>query len=345
MKNYKVHLMTAMTAALVASPLAVSAEENWYIAPALNYVIADDNRNADNGFGLMLGVGKELSEKWNIEASIVSDELDFSNTSGSYDQKGIIVDALYFFNRKADFTPYLIMGAGALQTDSGASDKTNLVVNLGLGLEKKITSSGMGLRGDIRYRLDNDSSISGQDRFNDLIVGLTLKVPFGGSKAKPVAVAAPVVVAPVVAKVVMDGDGDADGVVDSKDQCPTSTANATVDTNGCEVIVLKGVNFESNSSKLKASSTPVLDAAAATLKQRGNLKVQVAGHTDSQGAASYNQSLSAARANTVRTYLIDKGVDADNLSAKGFGEAVPITTNSTASGRATNRRVELRIQQ
>lgn len=344
MKNLKVHLTMAIATTLVASPMAISAEENWYITPALNYVIADSDRNADDGLGLMLGVGKKLNEKWNIEASIISDKLDFSNSSGSYDQLGLVFDGLYFFNRNADFTPYMVVGAGALQTDSGVADKTNLMVNVGLGLEKKITNSGMGLRGDIRYRLDNDSSsVSSQDRFGDLIVGLTLKVPFGGEKAKPVAVAAPVVAAPVVAKPVIL-DSDADGVVDSKDRCPTSAANATVDKNGCEVIILKGVNFESNSSKLKASSIPVLDAAAATLKQRGDIKVQVAGHTDSQGAAAYNQTLSAARANTVREYLIAKGVNADNLSAKGFGEEMPITTNSTATGRATNRRVELRIQ-
>lgn len=340
MKKYKVQLIAAMSAALVTTPQLVTAEENWYVAPALNYVIADKDRNADNNVGFSLGLGKKLSEKWNIEANFVMDKLDLSNGSASFDQKGIIVDGLYFLNRGNSLTPYFIVGAGILQTDHLTANSSNLTMNVGFGFEKQLSSSGMGLRGDVRYRLDNDkTSVSGKDRFEDLVVGLTLKVPFGGKSAMPVA--APVVSKPQVRIM----DSDADGVIDSKDRCPSSAEGASVDAYGCEVIILKGVNFESNSSKLKASSTPVLDAAAETLIQRGDIKIQVAGHTDSQGAASYNQRLSAARANTVRSYLINKGVDAGNLSAKGYGEVNPITSNATSNGRATNRRVELRILQ
>jgi OOP family OmpA-OmpF porin len=141
-------------------------------------------------------------------------------------------------------------------------------------------------------------------------------------------------------------DDDNDGVVNRLDDCPDSAAGARVDVNGCEirdVIDLPGVNFETNSDRLLPGADGVLRDAAATLKKYPELVVQVAGHTDSAGAADYNQGLSERRAATVRDYLINAGVNETNLSARGYGEAEPIADNADAEGRAKNRRVELRI--
>ena len=119
-----------------------------------------------------------------------------------------------------------------------------------------------------------------------------------------------------------------------------------VDIRGCEikdVIDLPGVNFESNSDVLLAGAARVLSDAAATLRKNADLVVEVAGHTDSDGAAAYNESLSERRARTVRNFLVSAGVNAANLSVKGYGEAEPVADNSTAAGKASNRRVELRL--
>ena len=69
--------------------------------------------------------------------------------------------------------------------------------------------------------------------------------------------------------------------------------------------------------------------------------VEVAGHTDSTGAEEYNQGLSERRANSVKDYLVSKGVQAQRLQAKGYGESMPVASNDTKEGRAENRRVEL----
>ena len=74
-----------------------------------------------------------------------------------------------------------------------------------------------------------------------------------------------------------------------------------------------------------------------------SLRVEVGGHTDSDGRQSSNQRLSQSRADAVRRYLISKNVRAANLTAKGYGETSPIATNATAAGKAQNRRVELKI--
>ena len=141
-------------------------------------------------------------------------------------------------------------------------------------------------------------------------------------------------------------DDDNDGVVNRKDQCPDTVEGVRVDVNGCEIkdiIELPGVNFETNSDRLLPGAEQVLNDAAATLRKYPDLVVEVAGHTDSVGAAGYNQGLSERRALTVRDYLINAGAAQANLSARGYGEAEPVADNGTSEGRAQNRRVELRI--
>ena len=141
-------------------------------------------------------------------------------------------------------------------------------------------------------------------------------------------------------------DSDSDGIVDRRDECPNTRAGARVDVKGCEireVINLPGVNFETNSDRLLAGAEQVLADAVATLGMNRDLIVEVAGHTDSDGSAAYNEGLSARRAITVRDYLISQGANSANLTFRGYGEARPVADNATAEGKARNRRVELRI--
>jgi len=141
-------------------------------------------------------------------------------------------------------------------------------------------------------------------------------------------------------------DGDGDTVVDRLDECPNTRADVRVDVKGCEiraVIKLPGVNFETNSDRLLPGAEQVLDDAVATMRMNRDLVVEVAGHTDSDGSAEYNEGLSERRAITVRDYLINRGANSGNFTVMGYGEALPIADNSTAEGKARNRRVELRV--
>ena len=88
----------------------------------------------------------------------------------------------------------------------------------------------------------------------------------------------------------------------------------------------------------------VLDEAVTTLKRYPGLKIEVAGHTDSTHSDAYNQGLSARRAQAVLDYFVERGIPPDSLTAKGYGESMPVADNGSAEGRAQNRRVELRIQ-
>jgi OOP family OmpA-OmpF porin len=157
-------------------------------------------------------------------------------------------------------------------------------------------------------------------------------------------------------------DSDGDGVSDQFDKCPNTPAGTVVDGSGCAIVFPKpidtslfmrkplggamvapytNIQFEFDSSVLRTSSYPVLDATSADLRSTGS-SVWVAGYASSEGTAAHNMKLSKDRANSVKTYLVNSGVDAKKLKVKAYGETHPIATNDTEEGRVANRRVEFK---
>jgi outer membrane protein OmpA-like peptidoglycan-associated protein len=106
-------------------------------------------------------------------------------------------------------------------------------------------------------------------------------------------------------------------------------------------LVLAGVNFATNTSTLTQSSRFILDEVAKSLVENPEVRVEVSGHTDNTGSRALNVRLSQARAEAVKQYLVDHGVAADRMEAKGYAWDRPVATNKTAAGRAMNRRTEL----
>ena len=146
-------------------------------------------------------------------------------------------------------------------------------------------------------------------------------------------------------------DTDGDGVLDKDDQCVDVAG--TVANNGCPEVsdaVQKTLNeyaktilFDSGKSTIKAQSEAVLGDIIAILKEYPTSKFTVEGHTDSVGSETLNQRLSDSRANSVKEYLTENGIDAFRLSSLGYGESKPIDSNKTRAGRANNRRVEINL--
>lgn len=150
---------------------------------------------------------------------------------------------------------------------------------------------------------------------------------------------------------IVDGSGkaldtDGDGVPDYKDDCPLE--KGTAELNGCPEMgsaTMAGVDniqFEYNSSVLRTSSYPTLDKVSSTLRSNKSSGIQLDGHASEEGTDAYNMQLSIDRANAVKTYLVNSGVDAKRISSKGYGESRPIASNATEEGRVKNRRVEFR---
>jgi OOP family OmpA-OmpF porin len=142
---------------------------------------------------------------------------------------------------------------------------------------------------------------------------------------------------PAVAAAPRDSDGD--GVMDDTDQCPGTPLGVKVDARGCWVI--PNLRFAFDSSKIEPQYYDELNEVAAVMKANPSAAGFIDGHTDSVGTDAYNESLSQRRAQAVRDYLIQAGVSASSLDARGFGEAKPAYSNETEDGRAGNRRVEL----
>jgi OOP family OmpA-OmpF porin len=152
-------------------------------------------------------------------------------------------------------------------------------------------------------------------------------------------------------------DSDGDGVPDQFDKCPNTPAGTVVDGSGCAIVFPKpdtvkvgaaaavatapysNIQFEFDSSVLRTSSYPVLDATSADLRSTGKT-LTLAGYASSEGTAAHNMKLSRDRANSVKTYLVNSGVPAKHLKIKAYGETHPIADNSTEDGRILNRRVE-----
>jgi OOP family OmpA-OmpF porin len=134
-------------------------------------------------------------------------------------------------------------------------------------------------------------------------------------------------------------DTDEDGVYDYLDRCPNTPKGAAVNKVGCWV--LKGVRFDYDMWDIKPQYYPILDQVVAVLMRNPELNVEIQGHTDSHGTASYNQILSENRAKEVMEYFVKRGVDRERLSAVGYGLTRPIASNLTREGRSENRRVEL----
>jgi outer membrane protein OmpA-like peptidoglycan-associated protein len=149
-------------------------------------------------------------------------------------------------------------------------------------------------------------------------------------------------------------DTDGDGVLDKDDKCPNEAG--TVANNGCPEVnppaeVMKTLNdyartilFDTGKSSFKKETDPILQAMTAIFKEYPKANFDIEGHTDSTGSNKTNQLLSERRANAVRDYLIANGINADRLTAVGYGEDQPIADNKTATGRKNNRRVEVKLK-
>ncbi|MBK0380710.1 OmpA family protein [Mucilaginibacter segetis] len=104
----------------------------------------------------------------------------------------------------------------------------------------------------------------------------------------------------------------------------------------------KNIQFEFNSGILKTDAYPILDNAVTEMKKDPSVKFVLNGNSSAEGTTEHNMALSVERANSVKTYLVNSGVNADNLMVKGYGESKPVAPNTTEEGRVLNRRVEIK---
>jgi outer membrane protein OmpA-like peptidoglycan-associated protein len=152
-------------------------------------------------------------------------------------------------------------------------------------------------------------------------------------------------------------DTDGDGILDDKDKCPKEpeTKNGFEDDDGCPdkipekfkkfTGVVQGIVFDRGKSTIRKESNATLEGAVKVLQEFPSVRLEISGHTSSEGNKDVNATLSQERADSVKTWMVARGVDPNRIQTRGAGSDEPIADNKTALGRAKNRRIEFKIIQ
>lgn len=305
-------------------------DDRWYLVPTVSF---NELFSDVHGVGGQLAIGRALSQQFSLELRAVGTTFLQGN---EFERIGGGLDALFFLDRGTPFEPFLLAGVGGADFTVGDNSQAVLLADAGAGFNYKL-SDRLSLRGDVRYRLNSDFDNINR---NELVVNAGVVIPLG-SLAKP---AAPVVAA-APAPDPCAADDDQDGVNNCLDKCPSTLTGSKVDALGCPVpqtLVLPNIYFAYDSAELLPASADILDKVVAELKESPNLLIEVGGHASSEGPDRYNLKLTQRRAESVVNYLREHEVT-NSLTARGYGESLPIADNSTEAGREKNRRVELTI--
>lgn len=353
-------LCCALLGALGLTQAAVAQDDfddRWYVTGSASFIDFDSERGLDNDILLGIGLGKFVAPRWSWDIQIDHTNPQKSRTQLNWSQySGSLVGRYHFRDAGDTWWPYVSFGAGLQRHEDEFSNPrggrptdrrgNDLLVQAGVGLQADYGRAN--LRAELGTRFDmDDRSGRGESYFRDTVAGVTLLVKLGPEPSAPLSAPTPVApVAPVVTCADLDDDGD--GVNNCDDKCPNSQPGQTVGPDGCPVPVtidLRGVNFDFDKSTLRPDAVAILNEAVSILQKYPELRVEVAGHTDSVGTDAYNQGLSERRARAVYDFLTSNGISASRLvGPNGFGESRPIDTNDTAEGRARNRRTELNVQ-
>ena len=342
--------------------MAQDFDDRWYLSGSVGANVQAFKRDTSGSPFGMIGVGKFFAPRWSFDLEFNYQDPKFQHSDLKWTQYGALVAARYHFKKEGrNWWPYIKAGIGAERAKEEfrvipggpvfTRGDTHLATELGVGLQADYGRVNMRGEVGIRYDLDNNSvHAPNENHFVDFLASVGVTVALGPEPIK--AVAPEPAPAPVVT--CADKDSDGDGVNDCNDKCPNSQAGQTVGPDGCPVPVtidLKGVNFDFDKSTLRPDAVAILNEAIQVLVKYPDLKVEVAGHTDSIGTDAYNQKLSERRAKAVYDYLTSNGVNAARLiGPNGYGESHPIAPNTNPDGsdnpegRAQNRRTELNVQ-
>lgn len=328
-----------------------------------------DSADLDSALLPGLQIGYRFQSDWSVQALYETGELDVEGGSGDVDLDTALIEGRRHFGSfdLAGFEPYAGVAVGHHEFSSNGSDDTETLAGIGVGVQRAVANNvfiDVGARHD--FILDNSRHDA------QIYLGVNYAFGTGGGEPTPAPQQEP---AEPQQPQDADGDGvpdsrddcpdtpagtpvnemgcaierdaDNDGVIDRNDECPETQAGATVNDQGCAETLEKSVRetlkvrFETASANVTDDSLSEIRNVAQAMREFPESTLVLEGHTDNVGNAASNRALSQSRAETVKQILVEEmGIDADRVSAKGYGESQPIADNDTAEGRARNRRVE-----
>lgn len=354
-------VMSGFYPSTVARDAANWYDDRWYVTPFGSYISPDSGRHTSSGFrGFGLALGKPINQWVNIELRGSGETMNAKswNYNGNanfpgykFDNWSVELDAQWFFLGRAGYSrangiqPYLVAGIGAINDKAsstaarigGTGSSTNFMGSAGVGVVWPVTNWAR-IVVDARYRIDTNQNDLAMNRgnFGDWLITAGVQIPLGAvpevavpvravaPAPMPAPMPAPVVVAPPVVAAPMPAPAPAPAPV---------TRNFDISADGM---------FAFDRAELSDVGRNRINNTLTELKQAGITdirNVRIVGHTDPLGSDAYNQTLSEARANSVKSYLASQGISSSSISASGAGESqLKITeADCKAKGQARTR--------
>lgn len=360
LKKHKIAAAVTLAALTSTPALAEDLHDDSGITltPSVGFHSHSDRKQGVEDSGTVsLGAGYQFKSPWAAELTYLASKPEQNFTGTELDEQHLRLDAIYYLDRTTKTQPYIVFGGGVNEFDRLGAKDDGTLLNLGMGV-KYAFNNVVALRTDMRVNQYLDTKTT------QLGVNVGLSFLLGSSPSKKIVktkdsdndgvndrydncpnTALGIKVDATGCAVPMDQDKD--GIVDSKDACPDTKPGAKVTADGCYVVLTENrtvslkVQFANNADTILNPNDPQISELVTFMREYPTTNVVIEGHTDDRGSAAYNQKLSLKRAQAVANLLVQQeNISEDRVSAQGLGEANPIADNSTAEGRAENRRVE-----
>ncbi|MFH0736240.1 MAG: OmpA family protein [bacterium] len=367
MKNFLITL-TLMLTLCIGVVQAQAVTESWALGFGLSYPrFASVNITSLNtNFGAYASIQRNFNEYVGLrfKGSYLHMQGEWQDASFNYIKEKTNLftgdlDLIYYFVPCATVTPYVYAGVGvnykiisAGQTLYPDDNKFGTQLNLGTGAEFKLNPS-WDLVAEFGYHVSNNSELEGTITPNELngrdsYIALSLGLNYffdKGDKSKLCETCPEGITTTVEMKDMTDYNKIEEMI---KKHIPEQVVREVVAERYIMAVaedrlVLVGVNFEFDKSELLPESYSVLDKSVKLLEDKPTVDVEIEGYTDYIGTDKYNHELSIQRAQTVKDYLVSKGIAENRLSVVGYGKTNPVGDNETVEGRTMNRRIVFRI--
>ncbi len=362
---------------LVATAVsAQDASRDTYFGVGLGYISPDGGaRDAEKGYGAQALFGWQLGRYFNAELGTRFATLEdtqraiplleyFRGDDGTGSTSRISLGGDLLWVPFRGWSPFIVAGVGGAYNkgDPDNSSGIDLFTNYGLGvMSAPLGAYGLRLRAE--WRRVNDGYVDKpKDRHYFLSINFPLRsgaapAPRSSPPPPPPVVQTPPPPPPLASNeppaapeqlpLIPQVDDDGDGIFNAQDRCPSTLPGLRVDQYGCAmegaIATIAGVRFVTGAARIEPASTPALIRLTDALEGQPSMRIEVRGHTDSVGNAASNLRLSEQRAATIGRYLETEGIETWRITTVGFGATRPVADNATEDGRASNRRVEIRV--